>query len=79
LRRSVVAGSPRASQPARLDVRVFAPNLGVGERAEQANTALPASGSTELQTARTGAVAVSLPDGQVLIAGHIQQRSITLT
>lgn len=32
-------------------------------------TALPASGSTELQTARAGAVAATLPDGQVLIAG----------
>ncbi len=32
-------------------------------------TALPASGSTELQTARVGAVAAPLPDGQVLIAG----------
>ena len=32
-------------------------------------TALPASGSTELQTARAFAVAAPLPDGQVLIAG----------
>ncbi len=32
-------------------------------------TALPASGSTELQTAREDAVAAPLPDGQVLIAG----------
>ena len=32
-------------------------------------TALPASGSSELQTAREGAVAVSLADGEVLIAG----------
>jgi hypothetical protein len=32
-------------------------------------TALPASGSTELQTARDGAVAAALPNGQVLIAG----------
>jgi hypothetical protein len=32
-------------------------------------TALPAAGSTELQTGREGAVAASLPDGQVLIAG----------
>jgi hypothetical protein len=32
-------------------------------------TALPASGNTELQTARAGAVAATLPDGQVLIAG----------
>jgi hypothetical protein len=32
-------------------------------------TALPASGSTELQTPRYGAAASSLPDGQVLIAG----------
>ncbi len=32
-------------------------------------SALPASGSTELQTARTGAVAAPLPDGDVLIAG----------
>ncbi|MGI8572155.1 MAG: kelch repeat-containing protein [Solirubrobacteraceae bacterium] len=32
-------------------------------------TALPASGNTELQTAREGAVAASLPNGQVLIAG----------
>ena len=32
-------------------------------------TALAASGSTELQTARTFAVAAPLPDGQVLIAG----------
>ena len=32
-------------------------------------TALPASGDTELQTARAGAVAATLPDGQVLIAG----------
>jgi hypothetical protein len=32
-------------------------------------TVLPASGDTELQTARAGAVAASLPDGQVLIAG----------
>jgi hypothetical protein len=31
--------------------------------------ALPASGSTELQTARAGAVAATLPDGQVRIAG----------
>ena len=30
---------------------------------------LPASGNTELQTARAGAVAATLPDGQVLIAG----------
>src|SRR5947209_3400504 len=32
-------------------------------------TALPASGSTELQTARGGAVATPLPNGQVLVAG----------
>ena len=32
-------------------------------------TALPASGNTELQTARYGAAAAALPDGQVLIAG----------
>jgi len=32
-------------------------------------TALPASGNTELQTARYGAVAAPLPNGQVLIAG----------
>jgi hypothetical protein len=32
-------------------------------------TALPASGSTELQTPREAAVAAVLPDGQVLIAG----------
>ena len=32
-------------------------------------TALPASGNTELQTARSGAVAAALPNGQVLIAG----------
>jgi len=32
-------------------------------------TALPAGGDTELQTARYGAVAAVLPDGQVLIAG----------
>ena len=32
-------------------------------------TALPASGNTELQTARAGAVAAPLPNGQVLIAG----------
>ena len=32
-------------------------------------TALPASGATELQTARFDAVAAPLPDGQVLIAG----------
>jgi hypothetical protein len=32
-------------------------------------TALPASGNTELQTARSGAVAAPLPDGEVLIAG----------
>jgi len=31
--------------------------------------ALPASGATELQSARAGAVAAVLPDGQVLIAG----------
>ncbi len=32
-------------------------------------TTLPASGATELQTARESAVAAALPDGQVLIAG----------
>jgi hypothetical protein len=32
-------------------------------------SALPASGSTELQVPRAGAVAAPLPDGQVLIAG----------
>ena len=32
-------------------------------------TALAASGNTELQTARTGAVAAALPGGRVLIAG----------
>ena len=32
-------------------------------------TALTAAGSSELQTARYGAVAAALPDGQVLIAG----------
>jgi hypothetical protein len=32
-------------------------------------TALPASSSTELQTARSGAVAAPLPNGKVLIAG----------
>ena len=31
--------------------------------------ALPASGATQLQTARGGAISASLPDGQVLIAG----------
>src|ERR1019366_2073438 len=37
--------------------------------ASDAFTALPASGATELQTARDGAVAAVLPNGQVLIAG----------
>ena len=37
--------------------------------ATDAFTALPASGNTKLQTARAGAVAATLPDGQVLIAG----------
>ena len=32
-------------------------------------TALPATGNTELQTARAGAIAASLPNGKVLIAG----------
>ena len=32
-------------------------------------TALPATGSTQLQTARTGLAAAELPDGRVLIAG----------
>jgi hypothetical protein len=48
--------------------------LGVGAGAAAATsapyfTALPASGSTELQTARLWAVAAPLPNGQVLIAG----------
>jgi Kelch motif len=49
--------------------------LGVDAGATSAATsapyfnALPASGTTELQTPRTGAVAATLPDGQVLIAG----------
>ena len=37
--------------------------------ANDAFTALAASGATELQTARIGAVAAPLPNGQVLIAG----------
>src|ERR1019366_4258377 len=37
--------------------------------ASDAFTALPASGATELQTARESAVAAVLPNGQVLIAG----------
>ncbi len=37
--------------------------------ANETFTALPAAGSTELQTGREGAVAAPLPDGQVLIAG----------
>jgi Kelch motif len=49
--------------------------LGVDAGATSAATsapyfnALPGSGTTELQTSRTGAVAATLPDGQVLIAG----------
>ena len=34
-------------------------------------TQLPASGDTELQTSRSGAVAAPLPDGEVLIAGGV--------
>ena len=41
-------------------------------------TALPASGSTELQTARDGAVAAPLPNGQVLIAGGYNNSSTYL-
>jgi hypothetical protein len=37
--------------------------------ADDSFTALTAAGSSELQTARYGAVATALPDGQVLIAG----------
>jgi N-acetylneuraminic acid mutarotase len=37
--------------------------------------ALPASGATELQTAREGAVAATLRDGQVLVAGGYDGRS----
>jgi Collagen triple helix repeat (20 copies)/Galactose oxidase, central domain len=43
--------------------------------ATDAFTALPESGATELQTARYGAVAVPLPDGQVLIAGGYNESS----
>jgi hypothetical protein len=43
----------------------------------QTFTALPASGNTELQTPREGAVAAPLPDGKVLIAGG-QDGSTTL-
>ena len=39
-------------------------------------TALPASGAGELQTAREGAVAASLPDGDVLIAGGASSSNI---
>jgi hypothetical protein len=38
-------------------------------------TALPASGNTELQTPRAGAVAADLPYGRVLIAGGINQNT----
>ncbi len=39
-------------------------------------TALPESGATELQTAREGAAAAALPDGQVLIAGGYGSSSL---
>jgi hypothetical protein len=39
-------------------------------------TALPAAGSTELQTARYGALAAPLPNGQVLIAGGYNGSSV---
>jgi hypothetical protein len=43
--------------------------------ATDAFTALTAAGATELHTARYGAVAVPLPDGQVLIAGGYNESS----
>ena len=39
-------------------------------------TALPASGSSELQSAREGAVAAPLPVGQVLIAGGFDAQQL---
>ena len=46
--------------------------------ATDAFTELPAAGSTELGTARYGAVAAQLPDGQVLIAGGYNESSGSL-
>ncbi len=43
--------------------------------ADDTFTALTAAGSSELQTARYGAVAAALPDGQVLIAGGYNESS----
>ena len=58
----LIAGGDAGESGAVLSAELFDP-------ANDAFTALPASGSTELQTSRDGAVAAPLPDGQVLIAG----------
>ncbi len=70
------AGSVAASLPnGQVLIAGGANSSGILQSAElfdpstNAFTALPASGSSELQTARTGAVAASLPDGKMLIAG----------
>jgi hypothetical protein len=55
-------GGPVNSPVALASAEIFDP-------ATETFSALPASGATELQTARTGAAAAPLPDGRVLIAG----------
>ncbi len=47
--------------------------------ARETFTALPASGATELQTARTASAAAALPDGRVLIAGGDTSASGSVT
>jgi N-acetylneuraminic acid mutarotase len=59
--RVLIAGGKRG--------RSFLASAELFNPASDAFTALPASGATELQTARDGAVAAVLPNGQVLIAG----------
>jgi hypothetical protein len=58
----LIAGGGNGSSPALSSAELFTP-------ANDTFTALPASGNTQLQTARVYAVAAPLPDGQILIAG----------
>jgi N-acetylneuraminic acid mutarotase len=58
----LIAGGDSAQNSALRSAELFNP-------ANDTFKALAASGSTELQTARAGAVAARLPNGQVLIAG----------
>ena len=77
-RRGPAAGREGADRGRRRRLRVLA-GAEIFDPATETFTALPASGATELQTARTAPAAAALPDGRVLIAGGDTSASGSVT